>query len=59
MTLEEYKQKVRKCLLDMHNYTLEEVDKLMATYNDDFEEALYDFNWQPNVIAGVMTSGLW
>ena len=61
MTLEEYKQKVRKCLIDMHNYTPEEADKLMATYNDDFEEALYEFNWPPNVMAGAMIFGyqLW
>ena len=57
MTLEEYKQKVRKCLIDMHNYTPEEADKLTATYNDDFEEALYDFNWPPNVMAGAMIFG--
>ena len=57
MTLEEYKQKVRKCLIDMHNYTPEEADKLTATYNDDFEEALYDFKWPPNVMAGAMIFG--
>ena len=61
MTLEEYKQKVRKCLIDMNNYTPEEAGKLMATYNDDFEEALYDFKWPPNVMAGAMIFGyqLW
>ena len=57
MTLEEYKPKVIKCLIDMHNYTPEEADKLTATYNDDFEEALYDFNWPPNVMAGAMIFG--
>ena len=41
----------------MHNYTPEEADKLTATYNDDFEEALYDFNWPPNVMAGAMIFG--
>lgn len=59
MTLEEYKQKVRKCLIDMHRYTPEDADKLMADYEEEIEEALFDFKWPPNVIAGAMTSDLW
>lgn len=59
MTLEEYKQKVRKCLIDMHKYTPEDADKLMADYEEEIEEALFDFKWPPNVIAGAMASGLW
>ena len=59
MTLEEYKQKVRKCLIDTQNCTLERADELMADYEDEIQEALFDFKWPPNVIAGAMTSGLW
>lgn len=59
MTLEEYKQKVRKCLLDMQNCTPERADELMADYEEEIKEALFDIKWPPNVIAGAMTSGLW
>ena len=59
MTLEEYKQKVRKCLIDMQNCTPERADKLMASYEEEIKDALFDIKWPPNVIAGAMTSGLW
>lgn len=59
MTLEEYKQKVRKCLLDMQNCTPERADELMADYEEEIKEALFDIKWPPNVIAGAIASGLW
>lgn len=59
MDLTEYKQKVRKCLIDMQNCTPERADELMASYEEEIKEALFDIKWPPNVIAGAMTSGLW
>lgn len=50
----EYKQKVRECLIDMHNYTPEHADELMLMYAEDFHEFFFDAKWNINVTAGAM-----
>ena len=57
MTLEEYKQKVRECLMKTHNYTGLEAEKLMTDYENDFQEALSKFSWTPATMAGAMIAG--
>lgn len=55
ITLETYKQLVKECLVTAHNCTEEYADKLMAMYEDDFEEALNNFLWPPMTMAFAMT----
>ena len=54
---EEYKQKVRECLIIIHKYSPERADELMQIYKDDFEEAFYVFRWKINEMTGAMIFG--
>lgn len=57
MDLETYKQKVRECLIKEQNCTEQYAEKLMKLYEDDFQEALYDYTWTPQTMASAMTMG--
>lgn len=57
LSLEEYKQKVRECLINIQNCTVDDANKLMDDYDDDFEEALYEFTWSPITMASAMLMG--
>lgn len=57
IALETYKQLVRECLVTAQNCSEEYADKLMAMYDDDFQEAINDFSWPPMTMAGAMIMG--
>ena len=57
MTLEDYKKKVEQCLMTTYNCTTQETNRLMALYEDDFQEALSQFSWSPKTMALAMLKG--
>ena len=57
MTLEDYKQKVKQCLMQRYNNTTR-VENLMRKYEDDFPELL-GWNLTPQTASGVIASGLY
>ena len=56
MSLEDYKQKVRECLTKNYKHTVQENERLMKLYEDDFQEFLSD-RWEPSVAATAMVMG--
>ncbi len=56
-TLEAYKAKVKNCLLTTYNCSIQEAERLMKEYEDDFEEALNQFSWPPKTMALAMIKG--
>ena len=56
MNLEDYKQKVKECLMTTHKHTTREAERLMTLYEDDFPEFLND-KWKPSVAASAMIAG--
>lgn len=56
MSLEDYKQKVRECLMRNRNYTTVADEELMQRYEDDFPEFLAD-KWEPSAVAAALIMG--
>ena len=56
MTLEEYKQKVRECLMKNYKHTTQENERLMTLYEEEFQEFLSG-KWEPSVAAKAMVLG--
>ncbi len=56
MSLEDYKQKVRECLMMNPYRTTEGAEKLMKLYEDDFPEFLAD-KWEPSAVAAALIMG--
>ena len=56
MSLESYKKKVRECLIKNYKHTIQENDRLMTLYEDDFQEFLDD-KWEPSLVATAMVMG--
>ena len=54
MTLEEFKQKVRECLLKSGTPTY--VEKRMKLYEDEFPQFLED-KWEPSAVAAALIMG--
>ena len=52
-----YKMQVRKHLTETYNTSVQETDRLMTLYENDFQEALFDFAWSPLTMALAMTIG--
>ena len=48
---------VRKHLTETYNTSVQETDRLMTLYENDFQEALFDFAWSPLTMALAMTIG--
>lgn len=57
MTLEEFKKKVEKCLLEIQKCTTQEKNKLMKEYETDFQQFLEE-NYEPKVVAAGMITHL-
>ena len=55
-SMEKYKKKVKKFLMEKNNYTEKRADKLIKLYEDDFEE-FYNNGWEPSVAATAMRMG--
>ena len=56
MSLENYKQKVREFLRMTANCSVQETERLMKLYDDDFPEFLRD-NWKPMSAGSAMMAG--
>lgn len=57
MSLESYKREVEECLTKKYNCTIQEKDRLMKAYEDDFQEAFKVFLWKPMTMALAMQMG--
>ena len=53
MTLEEYKQKVKECLMKNYKHPTQENEQLMNLYEEKFQEFLSG-KWEPSVAAKIM-----
>ena len=56
MSLEEYKKKVKECLITKGNYTEEEANELMKLYEPDFKEFL-EKEYSPLQAMSAMMAG--
>ena len=50
MTLEEYKKKVEESLKKNNNCSIQEVEKLMKEYEEDFQEFMKQ-NYTPEMVS--------
>ena len=57
MSLNDYKQKVKNSLIKIYNCPNVEADRLMKVYDEDFQEMLKVFKWNPVTMALAMQIG--
>lgn len=58
MDMETFKKKVRDCLINEQNCTIQHADELIKKYDDDFPE-LWGWNLDPLTASGFTISGLY
>lgn len=57
MSLNDYKQKVKISLIKIYNCPNDEADRLMKVYDEDFQEVLKVFKWNPVTMVLAMQIG--
>lgn len=57
MSLNDYKQKAKISLIKIYNCPNDEADRLMKVYDEDFQEVLKIFKWNPVTITLAMQIG--
>ena len=56
MSLSDYKKKVEEWMINESNCSIQETNRLMKLYADDFPEFLAD-NWEPSAAGTAMQMG--
>ena len=57
MSLNDYKQKAKISLINIYYCPNDDADRLMKVYDEDFQEVLKIFKWNPVTITLAMQIG--